>query len=144
MTKAATLPSAKTKLYSGTVTKAELRSAVPYDPYIDRYSPHSQTKDAYLLVAMETDDGESLWFFTPRTHHVVTCPPNSPIAVSIVIESPWIYKRRIKDGDGSKNVVGHMPQAAIKTGDRITIKARTKRASTRHGKQLFYVRRQED
>lgn len=130
-------------IYSGTVTKVQLRQGKHPDPFIGRYSPHTSYYGVRLMVAMELEDGTPIWFFTPYSTYSISSPPGCPIAVTIVEENSWIYGKKSVGHGPSGSFECEEPAAKIKPGDSLSIKGRIKKP-TRYGNQLNYVKKVQD
>lgn len=124
--------------YAGTVTKVELKRFDHPDPYVGRYSQNSEYYQFKLLVAIETNEGV-FWFYTPPADYCISCPIGCPLAVCIVHENAWIAAVEYDDPIG--HTCGTKPEAKLKEGEQLSIRAKVKRENTRYGTQLYYVKR---
>lgn len=135
------MPKAETITVRGTVRKVEMREFPHPDPFIDRYSPSTVTKVKKLLVALVTDDGRDVWFFTPGVDFWVTCPVGCPIGVYGISQgNEWIVEGEGVH-DAERHSSGAMPVATVAEGDVVTVRGRVKHAATRYGLQLNYIKR---
>jgi len=63
---------------SGTIEKIELKTRLPYDPYIGRYSPNTSYLEYFAEVTLSTAT-DTVYFKTPGVMRTVTC--GGPIAI---------------------------------------------------------------
>lgn len=119
---------------TGAIVRLDECKLDPFRP--SRYS-NAEHHDISLRITVETEDG-TYWFYTPAVDRWISCPPGCPIAVFGQDGNDWIEEMSgHADRNGQKQTGGGHK---VKVGQKITVTGRVKRASTKWGTQLNYVK----
>jgi hypothetical protein len=112
---------------TGTVERATLESRKPFRS--NYYSPNEHD-EFYLDVALQLDDGTAVYFKTPAARRSIACGGGAAIVMYFIEggAADWMVE---VGGDRSRVATSHRTntnrlEAAVKVGDRITVRGSIK------------------
>lgn len=109
--------------------------------YTSRYAPNTEMYTVYLEVNMLSEDGETIYFSTPRIDmNVTNCPGAAVVTFPRFGDNPWLDKVGNNSVSTQDRTADIQLIPKIRMGDKINVKGRIKADKvSRNGKKYKVI-----